>query len=55
MLGIFTAALEGAKVNLPDSLDNPWLGLLIFFTLGFILIYFPYKKMVESGEYEKTE
>jgi hypothetical protein len=32
-------------------LDNPWFGLVIFFTLGFILIYFPYKKFVASGEY----
>jgi hypothetical protein len=34
-------------------LDNPWFGLVIFFILGFILIYFPYKKFVESGEYGK--
>jgi hypothetical protein len=30
---------------------SAWLGLLIFFILGFILIYFPYKRMIKSGEY----
>jgi len=43
----------GLDVNMPESLDNPLLGLVIFFILGFILIYFPYKKFVESGEYGK--
>lgn len=51
LMGILTAALEGAKVSLPESLDNPWLGLIIFFLLGFILIYFPYKKLIQSGEF----
>lgn len=51
LMGILTAALEGAKVSLPESLDNPWFGLVIFFLLGFILIYFPYKKLIQSGEY----
>lgn len=56
IMGIITAGLKGANINLPQILQNPWLALLIFFALGFILIYFPYKKMVESGEYgEKTE
>jgi OPT family oligopeptide transporter len=50
ILGIITAALEGAKVSMPESLDNPWLALVIFFILGFILIYLPYKKFIESGE-----
>jgi OPT family oligopeptide transporter len=50
ILGIITAALEGAKVSMPESLDNPWLALVIFFILGFLLIYFPYKKFIESGE-----
>lgn len=54
ILGIITAALKGAKVTMPKSLNNPWLALIIFFILGFILIYFPYKKMIDSGEYEKT-
>jgi hypothetical protein len=52
LLGIITAAIKGMNVSMPESLDNPWLGLVIFFILGFILIYFPYKKLVESGEYE---
>ena len=52
LMGIITAALRGANLHLPTSLNNPWLGLIIFFILGFILIYFPYKKMVASGEYE---
>ena len=51
LLGITTAAIKGLNVSMPESLDNPWLGLVIFFTLGFILIYFPYKKFVASGEY----
>ncbi|MCJ7679731.1 MAG: oligopeptide transporter, OPT family [Candidatus Aminicenantes bacterium] len=53
LMGILTAALKGAKVVLPKSLDEPWLGLLIFLILGFILIYLPYKKFLASGEYEK--
>jgi putative OPT family oligopeptide transporter len=51
LMGILTAAIEGAQINLPESLNNPWLALIIFFILGFILIYFPYKKMIDSGEY----
>ncbi|MCK4431335.1 MAG: OPT/YSL family transporter, partial [Candidatus Aminicenantes bacterium] len=51
ILGIITAGLKGVKLKMPESLNNPWLGLVIFFILGFILIYFPYKKMIESGEY----
>lgn len=51
ILGIITAALKGLKVEMPESLNNPWLGLVIFFILGFILIYFPYKKFVASNEY----
>lgn len=51
LTGIFTAALKGAKLEMPESLNNPWLGLVIFFILGFILIYFPYKKMIASGEH----
>jgi putative OPT family oligopeptide transporter len=51
LTGIFTAALKGAKLKMPESLNNPWLGLVIFFLLGFILIYFPYKKMIASGEH----
>jgi hypothetical protein len=31
--------------------QSAWLGLIIFFKLGFILIYLPYKKMIKSGEY----
>ncbi len=54
ILGIITAALKGAKVTMPKSLNNPWLALIIFFILGFILIYFPYKKMIDSGEHEKA-
>lgn len=58
--GIVTAGLAGIEERigrslLPDSLDSPWLALVIFFILGFILIYFPYKKMLGSGEYGKTQ
>jgi len=55
LMGILTAALKGANLNLPESWSEPWLGLLIFAVLGFILIYFPYKKMIESGEYGEKE
>ncbi len=55
LLGIITAALKGAKMTLPESLNNPWLALLIFFVLGFILILIPYKKMIESGEFGKSK
>jgi len=51
ILGIITAAMEGAKVRMPESLNEPWLALIIFLLLGFILIYFPYKKLVSSGEF----
>lgn len=51
LLGIITAAMKGANMKLPESLNNPLLGLVIFFILGFILIYFPYKKMLDSGEF----
>lgn len=54
LTGIVTAAVKGTNINLPKSLNNPWLGLIIFFILGFILIYFPYKKMVASGEFSST-
>jgi uncharacterized oligopeptide transporter (OPT) family protein len=55
LMGILTAALKGANLDLPESWSEPWLGLIIFAILGFILIYFPYKKMVESGEYGEKE
>ncbi|MFQ6108279.1 MAG: OPT family oligopeptide transporter [Candidatus Aminicenantales bacterium] len=51
LMGIITAALKGAELGLPEVWNSAWLGLVIFFILGLILIYFPYKKMVESGEY----
>jgi hypothetical protein len=49
-MGIITAAVKGTQLRLPEVWNSPWLGLVIFFILGFILIYFPYKKMVSSGE-----
>lgn len=56
IMGIITAALKGAKVTMPASLDNPWFALAIFFILAFILLYLPYKKMIASGEYgDSTE
>jgi len=54
IMGIITAALKGANVNMPTSIENPWLALVIFFILGFILIYFPYQKMIKSGEYSPS-
>jgi putative OPT family oligopeptide transporter len=54
LMGIITAAIKGTKIKMPESLNNPWLALLVFFILGFILIYFPYKKMVAAGEFGKS-
>jgi putative OPT family oligopeptide transporter len=54
LMGIITAAIKGTKIKMPESLNNPWLTLLVFFILGFILIYFPYKKMVAAGEFGKS-
>jgi putative OPT family oligopeptide transporter len=54
LTGIITAGLKGANIEMPESLNNPWLALLIYFTLGFVLIYFPYKRMVSAGEFEKS-
>jgi putative OPT family oligopeptide transporter len=57
IMGILTAALEGIELRLPEVWNSAWLGLIVFFVLGFILIYLPYKKMIASGEVgpEKTE
>lgn len=55
IMGIITAAIKGAKLELPASLNNPWFALAIFFALGFILIYLPYKKFIQSGEFNKTQ
>jgi len=52
LTGILTAAIKYfLKLKFPEVWSSPWLGLLIFFALGFILIYFPYKKMIASGEH----
>jgi putative OPT family oligopeptide transporter len=53
LMGIVTSGIEALKekIRLPEIEGSGWLGLLIFFILGFILIYFPYKKMVASGEH----
>jgi putative OPT family oligopeptide transporter len=51
LMGIITAAMKGANIRLPESLSNPWLALLIFAGLAFILIYYPYKNFLKSGEY----
>ena len=50
LTGIFTAALEGLEIHLPQIWNSALPGLLIFFALGFILIYIPYKKMIAAGE-----
>jgi putative OPT family oligopeptide transporter len=55
LMGIITAAIKGANIHLPESLANPWLALIIFAGLGFILIYYPYKNLIESGEYGEPE
>jgi putative OPT family oligopeptide transporter len=51
LMGIITAAVKGTNIRLPETWHSAWLGLLIFFVLGFILIYLPYKSMVKSGEF----
>ncbi len=50
MMGIFTAALKGANVKMPSVWNSGWLGLIIFFILGYVLMYLPYKKMIKSEE-----
>jgi uncharacterized oligopeptide transporter (OPT) family protein len=58
LMGIITAAAkaisERIDFSMPKVWNSAWLGLVIFFVLGFILIYLPYKKMVASGEYGAT-
>jgi len=54
LTGILTAGIKALNIKLPTSLANPLFGLAIFFILGFILIYLPYKKMIESGEYDSA-
>lgn len=55
LMGIITAGLKGANIRLPESLASPWLALIIFAVLAFILIYYPYKNLIKSGEYGKSE
>jgi putative OPT family oligopeptide transporter len=55
IMGIITAGLKGLKVEMPEFLNNPWLALVVFFALGFILIYFPYKKFIASREFGSAE
>jgi putative OPT family oligopeptide transporter len=55
LMGIITAAVKGTQLRLPEVWNSAWLGLIVFFILGFILIYFPYKKMVVSGEFGASE
>jgi putative OPT family oligopeptide transporter len=45
IMGIVLAALVVFKINLPVISENPWLGLLIFVLVAFILIYFPLKAL----------
>ena len=56
LMGIVTSGIEALKekIRLPEVWGSAWLGLIIFFILGFILIYFPYKKMVAAGEYSAS-
>ena len=50
IMGIITAAIKGANVHMPEVWSSGWLGLIIFIILGFILLYFPYKRLIASGE-----
>ncbi len=56
LMGIVTSGIEALKekIRLPEIEGSGWLGLLIFFILGFIMIYFPYKKMIASGEHGES-
>jgi putative OPT family oligopeptide transporter len=45
IMGILLAALVVFKIDLPVISENPWLGLLIFALVAFILIYFPLKAL----------
>lgn len=52
LMGIVTSGIEALKetIRLPEVWGSEWLGLLIFLLIGFILIYFPYKKMIAASE-----
>ncbi len=50
MMGIFTAALKGVNVKMPEVWNSGWLGLIVFFVLGYVLMYLPYKTMIKSEE-----
>jgi len=54
IMGLITAGLKGLKIEMPEFLNNPWLALVVFFLLGFVLIYFPYRKLVASGEFSSA-
>ncbi|MFC2160816.1 OPT family oligopeptide transporter [Acidobacteriota bacterium] len=55
MMGIFTAALKGANVKMPVVWNSGWLGLIVFFILGYVLMYLPYKKMIKTEGNDTSE
>jgi len=54
LTGVITAGLKAAGIELPKMLGlgkgSPWLGIVVFALLAFVLIYYPYKAMVTSKE-----
>lgn len=54
LTGVATAALRAANVELPTVLYTPWLGIVVFAILAFVLIYYPMRQLVLSGEVEKS-
>ncbi|RKY77927.1 oligopeptide transporter, OPT family [candidate division KSB1 bacterium] len=52
LTGVITAGLKTAQVELPKILGlkegTPWLGLVVFAVLAYVLIYYPYKAMLKG-------
>jgi len=53
LTGVATAALRAANVTLPTIWYSPWLGLVVFGILAFVLIHYPLKELNASGEFGK--
>ncbi len=52
LTGVITAGLKAANIELPKLLGlgkgNPWLGIVVFAVLAYVLIYYPVKAMKEG-------
>lgn len=52
LTGVITAGLKAAKIEIPELLGlgkgNPYLGIVVFAVLAYVLIYYPLKAMKEG-------